>query len=76
MTANEQDWVVVFNIKRSKKASRRGDFKEIGGVPCSTVAMDRPTPPTSRFSTSPHGINTAPDGIHVSINGKLSPTFR
>ena len=26
------------------------------------------------ISTSPHGVNTAPDGHHIVINGKLSPT--
>ena len=26
------------------------------------------------ISTSPHGVNTAPDGNHIVINGKLSPT--
>ena len=33
MTANEQDWAVVFNLKRIEEAVKKGDFKEMGGVP-------------------------------------------
>jgi nitrous-oxide reductase len=32
MTAAEQDWVVVFNIKRIEAAVKSGDFKEMGGI--------------------------------------------
>ncbi len=74
MTANEQDWAVVFNLKRIEEAVKKGDFKEYGGVP---VIDGRKGSPYTRYvpiSNSPHGINTAPDGIHVAINGKLSPT--
>ena len=74
MTANEQDWVVVFNLKRIEEAVKNGDFKEMGGVP---VIDGRKGSPYTRYipiANSPHGINTAPDGIHVAINGKLSPT--
>ena len=74
MTANEQDWVVVFNLKRIEEAVKKGDFKEMGGVP---VIDGRKGSPYTRYipiSNNPHGINTAPDGIHVVINGKLSPT--
>lgn len=74
MTANEQDWVVIFNIKRIEDAVKKGDFKEMGGVP---VVDGRKGSPYTRYvpvSNSPHGINTAPDGIHVVANGKLSPT--
>jgi len=74
MSANEQDWVVIFNLKRIEEAVRKGDFKEIGGVP---VVDGRHGSPYTRYvpvSNSPHGINTAPDGIHVVANGKLSPT--
>ncbi|MCA0008707.1 MULTISPECIES: TAT-dependent nitrous-oxide reductase [unclassified Mesorhizobium] len=72
--AKEQDWVVIFNLKRIEQAVAKGDFKEIGGVP---VIDGRHGSPYTRYvpvPNSPHGINTAPDGIHVVANGKLSPT--
>jgi len=74
MMANEQDWVVIFNIKRIEEAVQRKEYREIGGVPVldgthgSSLTRYVPVP------NSPHGINTAPDGIHVVANGKLSPT--
>ena len=45
-----------------------------GGVP---VLDGRHGSPYTRYvpvANSPHGINTAPDGIHFVANGKLSPT--
>lgn len=74
MTANEQDWVVVFNIKRIEEGVKKGDFQTIGGVPVLDGRHGSPYTAYVPISTSPHGINTAPDGIHVCINGKLSPT--
>jgi nitrous-oxide reductase len=74
MTASEQDWVAIFNLKRIEDAVKRGDYKEMGGVP---VLDGRHGSPYTRYvpaPNSPHGINTAPDGIHVVANGKLSPT--
>lgn len=74
MTAAEQDWVVIFNIPRIEEAVRRGEFKEMGGVP---VVDGRRGAAVTRYvpiSNGPHGVNTAPDGIHVTVNGKLSPT--
>jgi nitrous-oxide reductase len=74
MMANEQDWVVIFNLKRIEEAVAKGDFEEINGVP---VINGRKGSPYTRYvpvPNSPHGINTAPDGIHVVANGKLSPT--
>ncbi|HVI13197.1 MAG TPA: TAT-dependent nitrous-oxide reductase, partial [Pseudolabrys sp.] len=64
MTASEQDWVTIFNIKRIEEAVKKGDFKEINGVP---VIDGRHGSPYTRYvpvSNSPHGMNTAPDGIH------------
>lgn len=72
--ANEQDWVVVFDIKRIEDAVKQGKAKTIGGIP---VLDGRKGSPYTRYipvPNSPHGINTAPDGIHFVANGKLSPT--
>jgi nitrous-oxide reductase len=74
MTASEQDWLTIFNIKRIEDAVKKGDFKEMHGVP---VIDGRHGSPYTRYvpiSNSPHGINTAPDGIHAVANGKLAPT--
>jgi nitrous-oxide reductase len=74
MMAKEQDWIVIFNLKRIEDAVKNGDFKEMGGVP---VIDGRHGSSYTRYvpvANSPHGINTAPDGIHVVANGKLSPT--
>lgn len=74
MTGNEQDWIVVFNIKRIEEAVKSGKAQMVGGVP---LLDGRKGSPYTRYipvPNSPHGINTAPDGIHVVANGKLSPT--
>ncbi|MDO5667836.1 MAG: TAT-dependent nitrous-oxide reductase [Alcaligenaceae bacterium] len=72
--ANEQDWVVVFNIKRIEEAIEKGDYEEIGG--CKMVDGRHGSPYTRYIPVpnSPHGCNAAPDGIHIALNGKVSPT--
>ena len=74
MMAKEQDWVVIFNLKRIEDAVREGKAQMMGGVP---VLDGRKGSPYTRYvpaPNSPHGINTAPDGVHVVAAGKLSPT--
>ncbi|MBC7908125.1 MAG: TAT-dependent nitrous-oxide reductase [Rhodospirillaceae bacterium] len=74
MSAKEQDWVVVFNIKRIEEAVKAGKATMMNGVPVLDGRHGSPFTLYVPVSNSPHGINTAPDGIHVSIGGKLAPT--
>ena len=76
MTASEQDWVTIFDLKAIEAAVAEGKAQMIGGVPVLDGRKDANSPYTRYVpvANSPHGINTAPDGIHVVANGKLSPT--
>ena len=74
MTSAEQDWIVVFNLKRIDEAVKGGKIPVVNGVP---VVDGRHGSAFTRYipvPANPHGINAAPDGIHVTVNGKLSPT--
>jgi nitrous-oxide reductase len=74
MMKAERDWVVIFNIKRIEEAVKAGKGTMMNGVP---VLDGRHGSPFTRYvpvPNNPHGINTAPDGIHVCVNGKVSPT--
>ncbi|MGE5514471.1 MAG: TAT-dependent nitrous-oxide reductase [Bacteroidota bacterium] len=74
MMSGERDWAVVFNIKRIEDAVKGGKAQMMNGVP---VVDGRHGSPYTRYipvANNPHGCNTAPDGIHVVFNGKLSPT--
>lgn len=74
MTDHEQAWAVIFNIKRIEQAIKDGDHKVTNGV---KIVDGRHGSKYTRYipiPNSPHGVNAAPDGIHVVINGKLSPT--
>ena len=74
MMAAEQDWIVIFNLRRIEEAVRQRNYREIGGVPVLDGTKGSPFTRYVPVPNSPHGINTAPDGIHVVANGKLSPT--
>ena len=75
MTSSEQDWAVVFDIAAIEAGVKAGDFKTYdGGVPVLDGRKGSKYTFYVPISNSPHGVNTAPDGHHIVINGKLSPT--
>jgi len=74
MTANEQDWAVIFDIKAIEEGVAKGDYTEMSGVPVLNGRHGSRYTAYVPISNSPHGCNTAPDGKYVVINGKLSPT--
>lgn len=74
MTASEQDHAVIFNIARIEAAVKAGKAKMISGVPVLDGTKGSDLTRYVPVSNSPHGVNTAPDGHYIVINGKLSPT--
>jgi len=74
MMEKDQDWLTVFNLKAIEAAVAAGEGEILGGV---RVLDGRGENKLVRYipvANGPHGINTAPDGIHIVANGKLSPT--
>ncbi len=74
MTESETDHVVIFNIARIEAAIAAGEFEIHKGVKVVDGRKGSKLTAYVSIPNSPHGVNTAPDGRHVVINGKLSPT--
>ncbi|MDR1827593.1 MAG: TAT-dependent nitrous-oxide reductase [Methylobacteriaceae bacterium] len=74
MMKKEMDWVVIFNLKAIEEGVAGGKAKEINGVQVLDGHGKNPYVRYVPIANNPHGVNTAPDGRYVMVNGKLSPT--
>jgi nitrous-oxide reductase len=74
-TANDTDFLHVFNIKQIEEVYNAGKYDEVAGFPVislETAAEEKlvhlvPEP------KSPHGADVAPKGDYVVVGGKLDP---
>ncbi len=76
MTEAEMDHVVIYDIAKIEAAIEAGQYEVHKGVKVLDGRKGSGTGITVYvpIPNSPHGVNTAPDGKYVMINGKLSPT--
>ena len=73
--AKDMDWLSVFNLKAIEAAVAAGEGEVLNGVRVlDGRGADNKLVRYIPVANGPHGINTAPDGIHIVANGKLSPT--
>jgi nitrous-oxide reductase len=76
MASAEQDWAVIFDIKAIEAGVKAGKAQMLNGVPVvdGRKAANSPYTRYVPIPNSPHGVNSAPDGHYIVVNGKLSPT--